>query len=153
VLYCFLICSDSKSLLSEYPLDVLLSGVSMEQVSALSGFADAKAGYVVEGLRNNRQLLQFLCDFFSQIKQSKLVISNDAPLVGLNVVFTGTLSSGSRNDVERNAESLGAKVQSSVNGKTHYLVCGASVGASKTSKAAALGVKVITEAEYLQMIA
>lgn len=55
-------------------------------------------------------------------------------------------------DVERQAELLGAKIQSSVNGKTNYLVTGANVGASKTSKAAALGVKVITEAEYLKMI-
>jgi DNA ligase (NAD+) len=79
------------------------------------------------------------------------VIAQSAPLIGLNMVFTGTLASGGRNDVERQAELLGAKVQSSVNGKTNYLVTGAN-GASKTSKAAALGVKVITEAEYLKMI-
>lgn len=143
----------SKSLLSEYPLDVLLSGISAEQVSALPGFADAKAGYITEGIEKNRTLLAFMVQFFEQITPSKLVIADNAPLKGLNVVFTGTLSSGSRNEIERNAELLGAKVQSSVNGKTNYLVTGSSVGASKTNKAASLGVKVITEAEYLQMIA
>lgn len=143
----------SKSLLSEYPLDVLLSGVSAEQVSALSGFADAKAGFITEGIERNRQLIAFMMQFFSQITPSKLVIADNAPLKGLSFVFTGTLASGSRNEIERNAELFGAKVQSSVNGKTNYLVTGSNVGASKTGKAAALGVKVISEAEYLQMIA
>ncbi|WP_445766761.1 BRCT domain-containing protein [Rheinheimera sp.] len=143
----------SKQLLSEYPLDVLLSGVTVEQISALPGFADAKAGFITEGIEKNHALISFLVQFFEQITPSKLVIADNAPLKGLNVVFTGTLSSGSRNEIERNAELLGAKVQSTVNGKTSYLVCGANVGASKTNKAASLGVKVITEAEYLQMIA
>lgn len=142
-----------KQLLSEYPLDVLLSGVSAEQISALSGFADAKAGYITAGIEKNRELIVFLVGFFEQIEPSKLVIADNAPLKGLNVVFTGTLASGSRNDMERNAEQLGAKVQSTVNGKTNFLICGANVGASKTNKAAALGVKVITESEYLEMIA
>lgn len=143
----------SKQLLSEYPLDVLLSGVSSEQISALSGFADAKAGYITAGIEKNRVLIAFLVGFFEQITPSKLVIADNAPLKGLNVVFTGTLASGSRNDMERNAEQLGAKVQSTVNGKTNFLICGANVGSSKTNKAAALGVKVITESEYLEMIA
>ncbi|MBM34083.1 MAG: hypothetical protein CML22_07265 [Rheinheimera sp.] len=142
----------SKNLLSEYPLNALLSGITETQITALSGFADTKATAIVDGLEKNKALLSFLAQFFVQITPSKLVISNDAPLIGLNVVFTGTLSSGSRNEVERNAEMLGAKIQSSVNGKTNVLVCGANVGVSKTSKAAALGVKVITEADYLMMI-
>lgn len=124
----------------------------MEQISALNGFADAKAGYVTEGIAKNHELIAFLSEFFTNITPSKLVIAQSAPLIGLNMVFTGTLASGGRNDVERQAELLGAKIQSSVNGKTNYLVTGANVGASKTSKAAALGVKVITEAEYLKMI-
>lgn len=143
----------SKSLLSEYPLDVLLSGVTVEQISALSGFADAKAGFITEGIEKNHALISFLVQFFEQITPSKLVIADNAPLKGLNVVFTGTLSSGSRNEIERHAEQLGAKVQSTVNGKSHLLICGTGVGASKTNKAASLGVKVITEDEYLQMIA
>ena len=143
----------SKNLLSEYPLDVLLSGVRTEQISALNGFADAKAGYITEGIEKNRELIVFLSQFFTSITPSKLVIAQSAPLIGLNFVFTGTLASGGRNDVERQAELLGAKVQSSVNGKTNFLVCGANVGQAKTSKAAALGVKVITENDYLAMIA
>lgn len=143
----------SQQLLSEYPLDVLLSGVSIEQISALSGFADAKAGYITKGVVENRDLITFLVQWFDAINPSKLEIAHDAPLVGLNIVFTGTLTSGSRNELERNAEALGAKVQSAVNKKTNYLVTGMNTGASKTSKAAALGVKVISEEEYLSMIA
>uniref|UniRef100_UPI0040482B84 BRCT domain-containing protein n=1 Tax=Rheinheimera sp. TaxID=1869214 RepID=UPI0040482B84 len=143
----------SKSLLSEYPLDVLLQGVSEAQISALSGFADTKAAAITTGLEKHNALLTFLVGFFDTVVKSKLDIATDAPLVGKNVVFTGTLSSGSRNDVERKAEELGAKVQSNVNSKTHFLICGANVGASKTNKAAGLGVKVISEEDYLTMIA
>lgn len=143
----------SKQLLSEYPLDALLSGVSAEKISALSGFADAKAGYITAGIEKNRELLTFLVQWFDAIAPSKLEIAHDAPLVGLNIVFTGTLTSGSRNELERNAEALGAKVQSTVNKKTNYLVTGMNTGASKTTKAVALGVKVISEEEYLSMIA
>lgn len=143
----------SKGLLSEYPLNTLLSGISTEQVSALPGFADAKANYVADGIEKNRALIEFMVKFFEQITPSRVLVADDAPLKGLNVVFTGTLASGSRNEIERNAELLGAKVQSTVNGKSHYLICGASVGQSKIAKAASLGVKVLSEDEYLKMIA
>src|SRR5690606_37384535 len=82
----------------------------------------------------------------------KAAADDNGPLAGKSVVFTGTMASGSREQLQEQARKLGATVQSSVNGKTDYLVCGEKVGAAKTSKASALGVKVITEAEYLTLL-
>ena len=75
----------------------------------------------------------------------------EQPLAGLSLVFTGVFSAGSRAEMEYDAEELGAKVQKAVNSKTNYLVCGSKVGASKLAKAEALGVKVLSEAEYQAM--
>ena len=54
--------------------------------------------------------------------------------------------------MEADARKLGAKVQSAVSGKTDYLVCGKKTGPAKMNKANALGVQVITEAQYLDML-
>ena len=76
----------------------------------------------------------------------------EQPLAGVTLVFTGVFSAGSREEMEDEAEQLGANVQKAVNSKTKYLVCGSKVGASKLAKAEALGVQVLTEAEYQAMI-
>ncbi len=68
-----------------------------------------------------------------------------ASLSGVTVVITGTLSRP-RADVQAMLEAVGAIVHGSVSANTQYLIAGAGVGAAKTSKAAALGVKVIDEA-------
>jgi DNA ligase (NAD+) len=75
----------------------------------------------------------------------------NSPISGKTVVFTGTLVSVSRNEAKAKAESLGAKVAGSVSKKTDYLVVGADAG-SKAKKAAELGVRTLTEDEWLTMI-
>jgi NAD-dependent DNA ligase len=70
---------------------------------------------------------------------------------GTTVVITGTLSAG-REEIADKLEAAGAKVTGSVSANTQYLITGAGVGASKISKATALGVKVIDEATMNEML-
>uniref|UniRef100_UPI0018CB0E43 BRCT domain-containing protein n=1 Tax=Thioalkalivibrio sp. ALE23 TaxID=1265495 RepID=UPI0018CB0E43 len=64
----------------------------------------------------------------------------EGPLSGEAVVFTGTLTSGTRGELEEQARNLGATVQSSVNSKTTILVCGEKAG-SKRKKAEGINEK------------
>ena len=70
---------------------------------------------------------------------------------GLTFVLTGTLPSMSRDEAAEKIKKMGGKVSSSVSKKTSYVVAGDAAG-SKLTKAQALGVAVIDEAELLRMI-
>ncbi|MBV1695668.1 MAG: NAD-dependent DNA ligase LigA, partial [Hyphomicrobiales bacterium] len=74
----------------------------------------------------------------------------DSPFAGKTMVFTGTLETMTRPEAEDRAERLGAKVTKSVSKKTDFVVVGADAG-SKATKAAELGVRTLTEAEWREM--
>ncbi|WP_266171092.1 NAD-dependent DNA ligase LigA [Dyella subtropica] len=75
-----------------------------------------------------------------------------APLEGLTVVLTGTLSSLGRDEAKDRLEALGAKVSGSVSKKTSFVVAGEAAG-SKLDKAQELGVEVWDEARLLALLA
>ncbi|WP_321323296.1 NAD-dependent DNA ligase LigA [Thiomicrorhabdus sp.] len=67
------------------------------------------------------------------------------------VVLTGTLLQMSRTEAKQKLEQLGAKVTGSVSAKTDYVIAGEKAG-SKLTKAEALGISVLTEAEWIAMM-
>ena len=78
--------------------------------------------------------------------------AGEGPLAGQTFVLTGTLSSMTREQAKERLEALGAKVSGSVSRKTSHLVVGADPG-SKLAKAEALGVPVLDEDAFLELLA
>ncbi len=76
--------------------------------------------------------------------------AREGALSGKTVVFTGTLETVTRPEAKARAEAMGARVADSVSRKTDLVVVGADAG-SKARRAAELGVRCISEAEWLQM--
>ena len=75
-----------------------------------------------------------------------------SPITDKTVVFTGTLEKMTRGEAKALAERLGAKVAGSVSKKTDYVVAGSDAG-SKLTKAREAGVAVLTEDEWLKLVA
>jgi DNA ligase (NAD+) len=75
----------------------------------------------------------------------------DGPLAGKTLVVTGTLEHYGRDDIEALIHKLGGRAASSVSKNTDFVVAGEKAG-SKLDKAKALGVKVLTEAEFERLI-
>ena len=78
-------------------------------------------------------------------------IAAGAPLTGKTFVFTGTLTLFTRAEAEEKVKSLGGKASSSVSAKTSFVVAGADAG-SKRKKAESLGVKILTEKEFQELL-
>jgi DNA ligase (NAD+) len=106
-----------------------------------------------------------LIDFFAEANNVEIIekllaelkvadaktASSNSPVAGKTVVFTGSLTKMTRPEATARAESLGAKVASSVSAKTDYVVAGSDAG-SKLKKASELGVKILSEDEWLELI-
>lgn len=136
------IVPDIQNPVSDAYLGLLgIDGMGQAALGSLAAFFAAEGNYqVVERLVGHLN-----------IKDAEAPTS-DSPVAGKTVVFTGKLERFSRDEAKARAQSLGAKVSGSVSKKTDYLVAGPGAG-SKLKKAEDAGVKVLTEDEWLALIA
>ena len=117
----------------------------------IDGIGPSVAGEIVAFFSepHNREVLD---DLAGQLTvQDFAAPAAASPISGKTVVLTGTLDSMTRGEAKARAEALGAKVAGSVSKKTDYVVVGADAG-SKAKKAAELGVTMLSEQEWLELI-
>lgn len=111
--------------------------------SVLSYFAD----------EHNRHLVDRLREQGLNMKISEEVLADRSDkLKGLTIVISGTFSKHSRDEYKAMIERHGGKNSGSVSGKTNYILAGENMGPAKLEKAAKLGVKIINEDEFLNML-
>jgi DNA ligase (NAD+) len=101
------------------------------------------------GEAHNRRIVERLTEEV-KILDAEKPAANTA-VAGKTVVFTGTLEKMTRDEAKAMAERLGAKVAGSVSQKTDYVVAGPGAG-SKLSKAKGLGVAVLSEDEWFELV-
>ncbi|MBW8191340.1 hypothetical protein K0504_09850 [Neiella marina] len=144
----------AKKLLMQHRISDILT-VDAADIEMIDGFGISTAASIAVALQDNREVIEFLLAFgFNVVHTQDSQPVTGGALAGKSVVFTGTMSSGSRGDMKQQALALGAKaVQSSVSSKTDLLIIGANVGQVKLQKASDLGVEIITEESYLQRFA
>ena len=91
-------------------------------------------------------------DLLSEVSPPDYIVeTRDSAVAGKTVVFTGKLETMSRDEAKAQAEALGAKASGSVSAKTDLVVAGPGAG-SKANKAAELGVEVIDEAAWAEIV-
>jgi DNA ligase (NAD+) len=113
--------------------------------------ADELAGFFDPDNAENIEALDALAAQLA-IEDVAAPAATGSKVSGKTVVFTGTLETMTRSEAKSKAEALGAKVAGSVSKKTDYVVAGADAG-SKATKAAELGVTVLSEEEWQALIA
>ncbi len=124
---------------------------AFKAISNIDGMGDVSAEALIDFFmepHNQDMLTQLLAEIEIEAAQA---IQTDGAVAGKTVVFTGSLELMSRDEAKSKAQSLGAKVASSVSKKTDYVVAGPGAG-SKLKKAQDLGVTVLTEQAWLDMI-
>ena len=120
-----------------------------QSIAAVFGFGEITAHTLVDGLRENQEEMRFLASKYITITGSHTGI-----LSGKSFCFTGELTTMKRSDAEKMVKAAGGTTKSSVTKDLSYLVTNdVSSGSSKNRKAAELGIPVVTEKEFLQMLA
>ena len=109
---------------------------------------DSIKGYFGES--HNRGIVERLVKQMDKILEAEKP-KIDSKIAGKTVVFTGSLEKMTRDEAKAQAERLGAKTSGSVSKKTDYVVAGPGAG-SKLNEAKKLGVAVLTEDEWLELI-
>lgn len=142
---------DSRKLLRVHELTSLQT-LTGEQLIDIPGFGEITAESIPSSLIARWPVIEALLGLGFNLLSDEPVEAIDSPISGKYIVFTGSMKIP-RGDMQEDARKLGATVQTSVNKKTEILVIGDKVGAKKIEKAEALGTQVITEIDYLALVA
>ncbi|MBI4121234.1 MAG: NAD-dependent DNA ligase LigA [Parcubacteria group bacterium] len=125
---------------------------SLEDCMKIEGVGDIVAESIVTwfGAKENSGTIERLLKHVT-VKPYHIRLRRDTPFSGKNVVLTGMLESLSRDEAKEKIKSLGGHVSGSVSKETDFVVAGADPG-SKYDKAQKLGITIISEKAFLEML-
>lgn len=129
-----------------------MCALQTEKLVSIDGIGGEMAKDIAEffGEEHNLQVIAKLRQYVHVADYINEEIA-DSPLSGKTVVFTGTLENLTRAEAKAVAQKFGAKVAGSVSAHTDYVIVGTDAG-SKAKKAAELGISVLSEAQFVELI-
>jgi len=133
-----------------------LMGATFEELISVDEIGNRIAESVQNFFSNltNIQLVERLRNYGLQFKLEESTLLNSTNKLQNKVfVVSGVFEKFSRNELKKSIEENGGKVSSSISKKTDFIVAGDKMGPSKKDKANTLGIPIITEEDYLQMLA
>lgn len=146
----------AKRLVSGFHTIEQLEQASLEELMGVDEIGERIAQSVIAYFADerNRTLIARLKEYGLQMSLSEeKMASRSEKLKGLTIVISGTFAKHSRDEYKAMIEQHGGKNSGSVSGKTDYILAGENMGPAKLEKAAKLGVKIMNEDEFLNMIA
>ena len=146
----------AKRLVSAFHSMDQLEHASFEELTAVDEIGERIAQSIIAYFADdrNRTLVNRLKEYGLQMSVAEEKLANRSEkLKGLSIVISGTFAKHSRDEYKAMIEQHGGKNSGSVSGKTDYILAGDNMGPAKLEKAAKLGVKIINEDEFLNMIA
>ena len=142
----------TKDLVKRFESLENLENATFEELVSVQDVGDIVARSIIEFFKEERTLKvinELLSLGVNPHYEKKEVL--ESPFMGKTVVVTGTLENYSRTSIKEKLESLGAKVSGSVSKKTDFVIAGEAAG-SKYDKAKSLGVTILSEEEFENMI-
>ena len=133
-----------------------LMNATFEELIAVDEIGDRIAESVIDFSSNliNIQLVDRLKSYGVQLEMSEESQKGKTEILqGKIFVVSGVFTEFNRNDLKKSIEDNGGKVASSISKKTTYVIAGDNMGPSKLAKAESLGVPIISELDYIEMIA
>ena len=132
-----------------------LQNASLQDLQEVEGVGEVIAKSVVAYFHNpvNLQILERLKGYGLQMSLSEEQIQGASDkLAGQSIVISGVFSHHSRDEYKAIIEQNGGKNVGSISGKTSFILAGENMGPSKLQKAEKLGVRIVGEEEFLEMI-
>jgi len=144
----------AKKLAKHYKTIDNLANATLMELIMVDEIGERIAQSVVDFFANeeNRAIVERLKAYGVQLETSAADTSVSDKLAGKTFVVSGVFEKFSRDDLKRAIEDNGGKVGSSISSKTDYVVAGDNMGPAKLEKATQLGVKIINENEFIEMV-
>ncbi|MFP9115144.1 NAD-dependent DNA ligase LigA [Flavobacterium sp. RHBU_3] len=145
----------AKKLAKHYKTIDNLAAATLMDLILVDEIGDRIAQSVVDFFENekNRTIIERLKGYGVQLESTAVEVTPASDLLaGKTLVVSGVFTKFSRDELKNAIEANGGKVGSSISKKTDYVVAGDNMGPSKLEKATQLGVKIISEDEFLELL-
>ena len=113
---------------------------------------DAATQSLITYFKENKEELKYVYTYLTYTSVVTETVSASNKLEGLTILASGTLKNFTRDEIKESVIANGGKYASGVNGKLSFMIVGTAAGSSKIDKANKLGIKMISEEEYLNLI-